>query len=305
MSRKIHKYVVCIAGPTAVGKTATAVRLAQHFDTDIISADSRQIYREMRIGTARPTADELYNVKCRFTSYVNIGTPYSAGDFERDALNAISKIHQTKDIVIVAGGTGLYHKALLEGFDELPNVPASVRDKRNKIFESDGLVAIQNELKAKDPDYYDNVDINNHVRLIRALCVIDVSGKPFSHFHNRQPKQRPFKAIRIFLNMDRQVLYERIDTRVDQMIEEGLVKEARELIPYRNEQALQTVGYRELFPYFDGECTLDEAIDKIKQHSRNYAKRQVTWYRNQGNWTEVEASNFNDVLQNITSEFDL
>ena len=288
--------MIAIAGPTAVGKTAIALGLARHFATEIISADSRQVYRQMSIGTAKPEPHELESVKHHFIDTLDISESFSAGEFERQALHAIQTIHESRDVVVMAGGTGLYHKAVLVGLDDFPQIPDSVKDKWQQHFENHGIEFLKEQLEKSDPQYFKNVDLNNHTRLIRALSVIDHTGNPFSEYRVQERKPRPFKAMRIFLNIDRPALYARINNRVDHMIEQGLVDEVKALLPYRHHQALQTVGYSEIFKYFDGEWSLEEAIDKIKQHTRNYAKRQVTWFRNQGDWLELEP-NVQTVLQ--------
>jgi len=279
--------VVAIAGPTAVGKTAIAIQVAQMLGTDILSADSRQIYHQLSIGTAKPSTDQLAQINHHLINTIDISQPYTAGDFERDALGVIRKIHDVNRHVVVVGGSGLYHKAVLQGFDDFPVTTTEDRDKWQQILRVDGISALQNALRQRDPEYAGIVDLQNAHRLVRALSVMDVSGQPFSTFLNKAKSSRPFEIIRIFLNLEREVLYKRIDNRVDQMIERGLVDEVTCLLPHRDLQALQTVGYKEIFKFLDGEWSLDEAISKIKQHSRNYAKRQVTWFRNQGLWTEV------------------
>jgi len=290
--------VVAIAGPTAVGKTALSIEVARALDTEIISADSRQIYRDLSIGTAKPSCDQLAQVKHHFIDTRHITQPYTAGDFERDALTKVSQILKERQYVLVAGGSGLYHKAILEGFDDFPATSGKHRDKWQQIMDIDGISELQQALRKRDPAYANVVDMQNAHRLIRALSVIDVSGKPFSSFLSKAKVSRPFKAIRIFLNLDRDVLYQRINDRVDAMIVDGLVAEVTGLMEYRNLQALQTVGYKEIFKYIDGDWSLDEAVEKIKQHSRNYAKRQVTWFRNQGGWNEV-AGDLDAVLEII------
>ncbi len=279
--------VVAIAGPTAVGKTAIAIQVAQMLGTEILSADSRQIYHQLSIGTAKPSTDQLAQINHHFINTIDISQPYTAGDFERDALGVIRKIHDVNRHVVVVGGSGLYHKAVLQGFDDFPVTTTEDRDKWQQILRVDGISALQNALRQRDPEYAGIVDLQNAHRLVRALSVMDVSGQPFSTFLNKAKSSRPFEIIRIFLNLEREVLNKRIDNRVDQMIERGLVDEVTSLLPHRDLQALQTVGYKEIFKFLDGEWSLDEAISKIKQHSRNYAKRQVTWFRNQGLWTEV------------------
>lgn len=285
---KINKYLVCIAGPTGVGKTSLAIRLAQQLHTEIISADSRQIYRQMSVGTAKPTHEELSSARHHLIDYLDLSETFSAGDFERETLNILSSLFKSHHSAIMCGGTGLYHKAVLEGLDVFPDVPKEIRQKWEALYEREGIEPLQMALQSSDHQYYKSVDLNNSTRLIRALSVIESAGKPFSSYHRSQLAQRDFIPIRIFLNTERQTLYDRINARVDQMLANGLEQEVRSLLPWRKAQALQTVGYKEFFEYFDGNWSLDHTIEKIKQHSRNYAKRQITWFRNQGDWTEFE-----------------
>lgn len=269
------KNLIVITGPTAVGKTAFTINLAKEKGWEILSCDSRQFYREMEIGTAKPSASELAEVQHYFIDSLNIDQDYSAGDFERDGLQFLDDYYKRHDSIIVSGGSGLYIKALCEGLDNFPDVPQSIFDEISAL----SLQELQNQLKESDPQYYEKVDKSNKHRLIRALSVFKASGKAFSHFQSRSKKNRPFKVIYIVLDRPRKELYERINLRVDTMLENGLIEEARSLHPKRNLNALQTVGYKELFSHFDGETTLDNAIDLIKRNSRRYAKRQLTWFR--------------------------
>ncbi|NUN99674.1 MAG: tRNA (adenosine(37)-N6)-dimethylallyltransferase MiaA [Saprospiraceae bacterium] len=281
------KYLIVIGGPTASGKTAFAIRVAQQFKTEILSCDSRQFYREMSIGTAKPSPEERAAVPHHFIDSLSIETPYSVGDFERDALKLLEDLYLRHQIVVLTGGSGLYQKALCEGLDEFPDVPAHVRESVIRLYETSGLEALQAELKQCDPDYYEQVDRNNPQRLIRAISVYQASGKPFSSFRKAQTEKRPFIPVYLFLNPDRDVLYERINRRVTDMVAAGLVEEARNLYTRRHLDALQTVGYQELFDYFDQKIGLEEAIELIQQHTRNYAKRQLTWARRDGFWKYI------------------
>lgn len=274
-----HKTLIVIVGPTAVGKTAMAIELAQYFETEIISADSRQFYREMNIGTAKPTASELSQAPHHFIDSHSIEEDYSAGDFERDALAKISTLFQKKDIVIMVGGSGLFVRAVCEGLDNLPKALSETRERLNNRFENEGIVPLQAYLKEVDPVYYDQVDISNVQRVIRALEVFETTGLPFSNFLQNTKAQRPFKIITIGLTMDRATLYERINMRVDLMVKDGLLDEVKSLILFKHKPALMTVGYSELFDFLDGNISWEEAIDKIKQNSRRYAKRQLTWFK--------------------------
>ncbi|MGA6120217.1 tRNA (adenosine(37)-N6)-dimethylallyltransferase MiaA [Sphingobacterium anhuiense] len=274
-----NKTLIAIVGPTAVGKTAMAIELAQYFDTEIISADSRQFYREMNIGTAKPTVSELSQARHHFIDSHSIEEDYSAGDFEREALETISTLFQKKDIVIMVGGSGLFVRAVCEGLDNLPKALPETRERLNNRFDNEGIVPLQAYLKQVDPVYYDQVDISNAQRVIRALEVFETTGLPFSDFLQNTKAVRPFKIMTIGLTMDRTTLYERINMRVDLMVQDGLLDEVRSLLSYKHKPALMTVGYSELFDFLDGKMSWEEAIDKIKQNSRRYAKRQLTWFK--------------------------
>jgi tRNA dimethylallyltransferase len=273
-----NKTLIVIAGPTAVGKTALAIQLAQHYQTEIVSADSRQYYREMAIGTAKPTEAELAQAKHHFVNSHSVTDSYNVGDFEQDGLKVIDELFKTHDKVILAGGSGLYIKAICEGFDDLPPVDVETRETLNKQFAEKGIAWLQEELKAADLICYEQVDLNNPQRIIRALEVIKTSGKPFSSFHTANVKQRPFKAVKIGLNLPRELLYQRINLRVDAMIREGLIEEVKSLLPYRDYNALNTVGYSEIFDYLDRITDLETAIALVKQNTRRFAKRQLTWF---------------------------
>jgi len=274
-----HKTLIVIAGPTAVGKTAFAIKLARQLKTEIISADSRQFYREMSIGTAKPTPEELAQAKHHFINSHSITETFSVGDFEKEGLDLLNDIFKTHDNAILVGGSGLYVKAICEGFDELPTASAEIRNRLNQELIDHGITYLQNKLKIVDPVYHQQVDLNNPQRLIRALEVYESTGKPFSSYRKAEINKRPFHIIKIGLTLPREVLYRRINQRGDVMINEGLVDEVRSLLPYRHLNALNTVGYSELFDYFDGKTDLDSAIELIKQNTRRFAKRQMTWFR--------------------------
>ncbi len=276
-----QKYLVVIAGPTGVGKTALAINLAKHFSTKILSADSRQFYREMSIGTAKPTIAELKEAEHLFIDSLSIHDNYSIGDFERDAIKALDELFKENQIVFLVGGSGLYINAVLYGVDEFENVSDATKENVRKQYEEKGLTWLQEQIQTLDPEYYNTVDISNPQRLQRALEVCLETGKPYSSFLSQNKKQRNFEAIKILINTDREKLYERINKRVDGMIKEGLVEEAKSLFPNKNLNALNTVGYKELFSHFSGDIDLTAAIDLIKQKTRNYAKRQLTWFNNQ------------------------
>ncbi len=268
-----------MVGPTAIGKTDLAIRLAQHFKTEIISADSRQFFKEMSIGTAKPSAAELESAKHHFINSHSILDAFSVGDFEKEGLKKLTAIFAKEQMAILVGGSGLYINAITQGFDNLPKAPPELRDELNELLSSKGIEALQQQLKALDPDYFAEVDTNNPQRLIRALEVCISTGKAFSSFRTSTTQNRPFKIIKIGLNIDRELLYQRINQRVDLMMEQGLLDEVKRLLPYRDLNALQTVGYHELFTYLDGKCSLEEALEKIKQNTRRFAKRQLTWFR--------------------------
>lgn len=271
------KTLITVVGPTAIGKTALAIELANAFNTEIISSDSRQFFKEMQIGTAVPSAEELQMAKHHFIQHISIDDSYSVGDFELQALRRLNDLFQMHDTVVMAGGSGLYNKAVVEGLDYFPKVDVSIREKLNQKFAEEGIVVLQEQLQKLDPTSYDAIDLQNPHRLIRALEICIGTGKPFSSFLNHSQQQRSFKTIKIGLTADRSVIYERINKRVDIMMENGLLEEAKSLYPHRHLNALQTVGYKELFQYIEGEISLEFAISEIKKNTRRFAKRQLTW----------------------------
>jgi len=279
MNNEQIKTLIVITGPTAIGKTTAAIQLAQHFNTVIISADSRQFYREMSIGTAKPTPEELAMAKHYFVNSHSITESFTVADFEKQALQLLGELFKTRNIVILVGGSGLYIKAVCEGFDDIPSAEPEIREKLNREFEEFGIANLQEKLKKADPEYYAQVDIHNPQRVIRALEVFESTGKPFSSYLLSNINKRPFNIIKIGLDMPREILYERINRRVDDMVQQGLVDEVKTLLPYRHLNALNTVGYSELFDYFDGKTDLYQAIQSIKQNTRRFAKRQLTWFR--------------------------
>lgn len=298
MARK--KRLIVVVGPTAVGKTALGVALAKHFKTEVISADSRQFYKEMSIGTAKPDAREQAEVKHHFIDSHSVAEEYSAGDFERDALVLLRSLFKRYDNVVMVGGSGLFVKAVCTGLDKLPHAPATVRADLNAAFEQQGLESLQQRLKEIDPDYYREADIRNPQRIIRALEVYETTGKPFSSYRIQKRNQRPFEIVTVGLNMERQSLYDRINARVDMMIAMGLEEEARELLPYRNKPALLTVGYAEMFAFIDGKISWEEAVFCIKKNSRRYAKRQITWFKKYGDTFWFDPNDWEDILSFLT-----
>ncbi len=295
-----RKLLIVIAGPTAVGKTSMAIEVASHFESEIISSDSRQIYKEMTIGTAKPSKEELARIPHHFIGSVSIFEPYNTGMYERDALRKISELHDKHDIVIVSGGTGLYIKAILEGLDSFPEVPAKILEKWVQHFREHGLSFLQESLQELDPDYYAIVDRANHRRLIRALTVTDASGTPYSNFLSRAPEPRPFLAHCFTLVRNRETLYAHINERVDMMLEKGLMEEVERLFPHRHLRALKTVGYQEFFKYLEGNITYDEAVRQVKAHTRQYAKRQMTWFRNQGTYMSWDADDISGLIRHLS-----
>lgn len=287
----MKKRLYVLVGPTAVGKTTEAISLANTLSTEILSADSRQFYKEMKIGVASPTDEELKAANHHFIGHISVEDEYNVGLYEKDALKKIKHLFETYDTLVLTGGSGMYVDVVCNGIDALPDVEKGIREDLNHIFSSQGILPLQMELKEKDPEYYAKVDTQNHIRLIRALEVIRQSSKPFSSFLTKKKTERDFEIIKFALHMDRQKLIERIHRRVDIMIEEGLVEEARTLYPFKNLSALNTVGYKEIFRYFDKEITLRQAIEDIKTNTRRYAKRQMTWFRKDKDIIWVEASN--------------
>lgn len=273
------KKVVAISGPTGVGKTALAISLANHFQTEIISCDSRQFYKEMSIGVARPSMEELNAARHHFISFLSVEEEYTAGMFSRDARAKIQELFQTNEVVIVVGGSMLYMDALLYGLDELPG-DKEIRNALNQRCKEEGLFVLVEELKAKDPDFASSVDLENAHRVIRALEVIQITGKPFSELRTKSNDAIDAKIIHVFLSGEREWFYDRINRRVDKMVEEGLFEEVQGLQSMQHLQSLNTVGYKEIFKYIEGSCSKEEAVAEVKKNTRNYAKRQMTWYRN-------------------------
>jgi len=273
-----NKYLICILGPTASGKTSLAIETAKYFNTEIISTDSRQFYKEMHIGTAKPTFEELAEAKHHFIDSLSVTQDYSAGDFEHDALQKLDELYKTKDVVVLAGGSGLYINAILFGIDPFPVIEHETRLKTFSIYKEKGIEGLKDELRRLDPEYYIEVDLDNSRRLMRALEVCYASGKTYSSFRKQEPKPRNFKVVKIAYDYEREVLYKRINDRVDLMLQNGLEAEAKTLIEFKDMYALNTIGYKEFFSFFDGEISKEEAIELIKRNSRRYAKRQLTWF---------------------------
>jgi tRNA dimethylallyltransferase len=283
------KYLITIVGPTAIGKTALSIELAKHYNCDIVSCDSRQFFKEMTIGTAVPNPEELASATHHFIQNKSIFDHYTVGDFEKEALLKIEELFQTSDYVILVGGSGLYVDAILKGFDEFPAIDSSVREKVNSDYENLGIGYLQQQLKTLDPLYFQKTatqnpqTLQNPQRMMRFVEVCLGTGKPYSSFLNQKKNNRNFTSILIGLEADRSVIYDRINKRVDIMMNNGLLGEAEALYPNKELNALQTVGYRELFSYFDGEITLPFAIEEIKKNTRRFSKRQLTWFKRNEN----------------------
>ena len=292
------KRLISIVGTTGIGKTRLAIDLANHLDTEIISCDSRQFYKEMKIGTAMPTDEELAEAKHHFVGNLSVNDYYSIGLFEEEALQKLNEIFAKKDVAIMVGGSGMYEKAVVEGMNDLPVADEENQQKLISIFENEGVEVLQKMLEELDPDYFSVVDKDNPRRLFRAIDIIWQTNKTYTENLSTPKNKRNFETIRIGIDAPREVIYERINLRVDKMMENGLLEEARGLIADRDKVALQTVGYSELFRYFDGEWDLDFAIEEIKKNSRRYAKRQITWNRKLEN---VNWVNYDNSLQEALS----
>jgi tRNA dimethylallyltransferase len=297
-----EKILIVIAGPTAVGKTDVAISLANHFNTSILSADARQFYREMTIGTAKPSPAQLAAAPHFFIDTIPVAQNYTVADYGKDALQLLNKLFPKKNIAILAGGSGLFVKAVCEGLDKIPPIQKSTRDKWNSLFEEKGLEFLQHELQKHDPVYYETVDKKNPRRLLRALEVFDETGEPFSSFHKNKCTPRNFTPIKIGLELDKAELHQRIDVRVDDMIKNGLVDEVKKLIPYKDSTALKTVGYSELFNYFDQLISLDEAITQIKTHTKQYAKRQITWFKKDKEIKWFKPEEMKEMIEYVNTE---
>ncbi|HNF71042.1 MAG TPA: tRNA (adenosine(37)-N6)-dimethylallyltransferase MiaA [Chitinophagaceae bacterium] len=295
----MKKPLIVIAGPTASGKTGLAIDIARHFQTEIISADSRQCYREMNIGVAKPTEAQLNSVPHHFISSHSVRDSLSAGLFVSYATSHIHQIFEKKPVAVVCGGTGLYLKALLEGLDPMPPVDPKVEEEVQLGFDAGGTPWLIEQLQLVDPDFLNGKEKNNSARLFRALCFARSQGESILHYRTGHSEKLPFEVMSFAIEHPRDELYQRIALRTQQMLEDGLVQEVESLIPFKELRALHTVGYSELFNYFDGLCSLEEAMNKVEQHTRNYAKRQITWFRNQGNYEWLPAEEIYSKLLKI------
>jgi len=297
------KYLISIVGPTAIGKTALSIKLAQHFKTEIISADSRQFFKEMQIGTAAPNTEELAGAKHHFIHHKSVQDNYNVGAFEKDAISCLEQLFKTNNVAVMVGGSGLYNDAVTKGLDYFPEVKPSIREELNKELEINGLEPLITQLKALDSTTYNTISIDNPHRVIRALEVCIGSGKPYSSFLKKEKNKRPFTTITVGLTADRELIYNRINQRVDIMINSGLLDEVKTLLPYEDLNALNTVGYKELFRYLSGEWTLEFAISEIKKNTRRFAKRQLTWFkRNESTlWFDYE-SDLENIITSVKAQ---
>jgi tRNA dimethylallyltransferase len=297
--------LIVLLGPTGVGKTALSLRLAKTFGCAIVSADSRQVFRELKIGTAVPSEEQLAKVPHYFIGNKSITEHFSAGQYEAEALEILKKLFSENSVQMLVGGSMLYIDAVCKGLDDIPTVDAEVRKEVTALYNEQGLAALQQKLCEIDPVYYQTADLNNRQRIIHALEVCIATGNPYSNLLNHTRKERPFNIVKIGLTMDRKELYERINARVDQMLEQGLLEEARQFYPFKQLNSLKTVGYRELFDYFDGNSSLEFAVEKIKQNSRRYAKRQLTWFRADEEIQWFEPHQDNEIVAEIKKQLSL
>lgn len=297
------KHLIILAGPTASGKTATAIKLANAFETDIISADSRQFYKELSIGTAAPTEKELSQVNHFFVHHLSIFDKYDVADYEKDVLFFLKHYFKMYDCIVMTGGSGLFIDAVCNGLDAIPDVSDEIRMKVQKMYEEGGIGALQREVEKVDKEYFQIVDKQNPRRLQRALEVFYQTGKPYSTFRQKNVAERDFDIIKVALLWDREALIDRINRRVDMMMEQGLLDEAKSVYPYRHLNTLNTVGYKELFDYLDGKCTLEQAVEQIKTSTRQYAKRQMTWLRKNNDYQWFTIDQIDEMTEYIKSKF--
>jgi tRNA dimethylallyltransferase len=294
--------LVVLAGPTAVGKTNCGLEVARHFGTEIISADSRQIYRETTIGTAVPSPKELALVKHHFIQSISVKEPYNASIYENQVLEKLEQLFKVHDLVLMVGGSGLYIDAVCEGIDDLPKVDPGLREELQERFRKEGLESLTKQLLILDPVSYGKVDLKNHMRVLKALEISIQTGKPYSSFLSDTKKERPFHILRIALDLDREILYKRINTRVEQMMEAGLLEEVRQVQHLKGYTAMKTVGYRELFPVLEGKQSISEGVDLIKRHTRKFARKQLTWFRKEKRYQWFSPRNCKEVIDWIEKE---
>ena len=294
--------LVALAGPTAVGKTTCGLEVARHFGTEIISADSRQIYRETTIGTAVPSPKELALVKHHFIQSISVKEPYNASIYENQVLEKLEQLFKVHDLVLMVGGSGLYIDAVCEGIDDLPKVEPGLREELQERFRKEGLESLTKQLLILDPVSFKKVDLKNHMRVMKALEISIQTGKPYSSFLSDTKKERPFHILRIALDLDREILYKRINTRVEQMMEAGLLEEVRQVQHLKGYTAMKTVGYRELFPVLEGKQSINEGVDLIKRHTRKFARKQLTWFRKEKRYQWFSPRNCKEVIDWIEKE---
>lgn len=284
----MSKTLIIIAGPTGVGKTDLSIGIAKHYGAEILSCDSRQFYRELGIGVAKPTDEQMQTVRHHFVNNVSVCERYSIWQYEHDAMELLDEYFKSHDIAIMCGGSGLYIDAVCNGIDLMPDPDPIIRQEVIDMYKEKGIEALRFELQRIDPVYYSQVDLKNPQRIMRGIEMTRQTGKPFSEFRTNTKQKRDFDIVKILINRDREMLYDNINKRVDIMLEKGLVEEARELQKYRDMTALRTIGYLELFDYFDGKTSLEEAIELIKRNSRRYARRQITWFHRNNDYIECE-----------------
>lgn len=297
----MNKYLIVLTGPTGIGKTSIGINIAKHFNTEIVSSDSRQIFKELTIGTAVPSKKEISTIKHHFIQTLSIKDDYNASKYENDALDIINSLFRKYNLVLLVGGSMMYIDAVCNGIDVMPDSDPEIRNSLKEKLEKEGLESLRFQLKKLDPEYYHNVDLKNPNRIIHALEISIMTGKPYSTFRSNQKKDRPFSIIKIGLNCDREVLHNRINSRVDQMITAGLEDEAQRFYKLKHLNSLNTVGYREFFSYFDKNITREKAIELIKRNSRRYARKQLTWFRRdkEMNWFDPEQTN--EIINFITN----
>ena len=298
----MDKTLIVITGPTAVGKTQLCLDIARHFDIPVINADSRQIYKELSIGTAKPTDAEMQGIKHYFVGTLSLHDYYSASLFEQQVLEVLEDLFKTSNYALMSGGSMMYIDAVCDGIDDIPTIDDITRETMKRRLEEEGLVKLCEELQRLDPEYYAIVDRQNPKRVVHALEICTMTGKTYTSFGKREKKQRPFKIIKIGLNRDRDELYHRINVRVDQMMQQGLLKEAESVYALREQNALNTVGYKELFNYLEGEWSLEEAIERIKGNTRRYARKQLTWYKKDPNIRWFHPDQKEDIINYILSK---
>ncbi len=296
---QMHKTLIVLTGPTGIGKTTVGINIAQHFNTEIVSSDSRQIFKELRIGTAVPNKNELAAVKHHFIHSHTITENYNASKYETEAMQLLEKLFQQKDIIVLVGGSMLYIDAICKGIDIMPDVDPEIRNSLNVQLKKEGIESLRLQLKKQDPDYYKIVDLKNPSRIIHALEICLMTGKPYSSFRSKTNKKRPFSIIKVGLNCDRKILHNRINKRVDLMIKMGLEKEAKSVYQQKHLNSLNTVGYRELFAFFDGEIPIEKAIELIKRNSRRYARKQLTWFRKDKKMKWFEPKQTEEIIEYI------